>query len=459
MYKIVSSVILVCCLLVGFMPLAAQDSKDKEIEALKARVDRLEQQLQNKQEAGKPAAKDEKTADSAVADSAAKEDRPMTLEELLKSTPLLSFIKDWKFGGNIQVTYNYNFNSPDDQATSVESRRNRARFFDDKSNQFDFNQLVLWVEKATSEESPVGFGFELFLGRDAKKIHSLGLGIQKEDGQSEREHSDIIDLAQAYITGRIPVGNGLEIKVGKFYGACGYESVRRSENYFASMGLVSSWLVPTSLTGITATYSPIEQALFTVGVVNGWDAVEDNNTGKTLLAVTTLTPFANFEFDIGIMWGAEQNNQAAEKRFIIDLIAIYQPMPGLTLGLNFDYGEENGAVFTTAGQPKRGIWHGLAAYFSYEFTDFLSAGVRGEYLCDERGARLGFVDPDTGEPERITMWAITLNVRGKLLEHLFVTLEYRHDQTTHHDKYFDYHDRLLGKDRQNTILAEVMYQF
>ena len=183
------------------MPAAwAQDAKDREIQELRQRLDRLEKEIGVKKEA--PAVAPTPGAPAAPPQNIG--DRIKTLEETIKSTPLFGVIKDWNFGGHVAVSYNYNFNSPDSRSNNnnanVAGNQNQFyRVFDSKANQFTINQAELWIDKPTTTESPIGFGLDFIIGSDAKKIHSLGLGISSGDDLTK---SDVFDLTQAYEIGR-----------------------------------------------------------------------------------------------------------------------------------------------------------------------------------------------------------------------------------------------------------------
>src|SRR3990172_12215290 len=260
-------------------------------------------------------------------------DRIKTLEETIRSTPLFGVIKDWNFGGHVALSYNYNFNNPD-------SRNNAFRVFDDKANQFDINQAELWIDKPTSVESPIGFGIDFIIGRDAKKIHSLGLGISAGDDPTK---SDVFDLTQAYVTYKAPIGNGLDLKAGKFVTLHGAEVIRRTGNFNVSRSLAFGFAIPFTHTGIMATYPVNDWLTVTAGIVNGWDNTDDNNNGKTIHGMATITPIKDLTLTLGGTWGAELNDRAKPKRGLLDLVATYKPISPLTLTLNYNYGEQDEA--------------------------------------------------------------------------------------------------------------------
>jgi len=426
----------------GIPAVWAQDAKEMEIQELRQRLDRLEKEIGVKKEA--PAVAPAPGAPAEPPQNIG--DRIKTLEETIKSTPLFGVIKDWQFGGHVAISYNYNFNDPN-------SRANRLRVFDDKANQFDINQAELWLEKPTSTESPIGFGVDFVIGRDAKKIHSLGLGISSGDDPTK---SDVFDLLQAYVTYKAPIGKGLDLKAGKFVTLHGAEVIRRTGNFNVSRSLAFGFAIPFTHTGVMATYPFADWLTVTAGIVNGWDNTDDNNNGKSIHGMATITPIKDLTLILGGTWGAELDNRDAPKRGLFDFVATYKPIAPLTLTFNYDYGEQDEA-FGPGSETAR--WHAIAGYATYDLTDKFSVGIRGEYFRDEEGFRLGFTDPVTGAPARLNVWEMTLTARYKLFDHLFASVEYRHDQATNDRLVFDDGNGIRNADSQDTIALELVYQF
>jgi hypothetical protein len=428
----------------------AQDAKEREIQELRQRLDRLEKELGVKKEAPPaPAA----APGAPAAPPASIGDRIKTLEETIKSTPLFGVIKDWNFGGHVAVSYNYNFNNPNSRSNAA-ADNTFFRVFDDKANQFTINQAELWIDKPTTAESPIGFGVDFVIGRDAKKIHSLGLGI--ESGQAPAS-TEPFDLTQAYVTYKAPIGKGLDVKAGKFVTLHGAEVIRRTGNFNISRSIQFGNAIPFTHTGIMATYPVTDWLSVTGGLVNGWDNSDDNNDAKSLHGMVTITPIKDLTLIIGGTWGAEARFTGDEangpKRGLIDFLVTYKPVPPLTLTVNYNYGEQDEAF--GVGTPTA-IWHAISGYATYDITDKLSVGVRGEYFADEDGFRLG-LDPNTGKP--FDVWEFTITGRYKLLDHLFASLEYRHDQATDDAKVFDDGATKFSADSQDTIAFELVYQF
>jgi hypothetical protein len=422
------------------MPTAwAEDAREREIRELKQRLERLEKEVGVRKDAPPPAAAPAEAPQSVG-------DRLKSLEETIKATPLFNFVKDWEFGGHVAVSYNYNFRNPNSHSNNAADNE-FYRVFDDRANQFTINQAELWVEKPTSDASPIGFGLDFVIGRDAKKIHSSGLGSE----------DDVFDLTQAYVTYKAPIGRGLDLKAGKFVTLHGAEVIRRTGNFHVSRSVQFGNAIPFTHTGILATYPFTDWLTVTGGIVNGWDNSDDENKDKSFTGMATVTPLENLTLSIRGAWGPETrfdgDTRTSPKRGLIDFIATYKPIPPLTLMVNYDYGRQDEA-FEDGG--KSATWHAVSGYASYDVTDRFAVGVRGEYFRDEDGFRLG-LDPNTGKP--FNVWEVTLTARYKLFEHLFASIEYRHDQATNSRKVFDDGDTRFSASSQDTIAVELVYQF
>ncbi len=343
-------------------------------------------------------------------------------------------LKDLQWNGHVAVSYNHNFNS----------HFNTFRVFDEGARQVTLHQAEFWLEKPSTAESPIGFGADVVLGSDAKKIHATGLGSA----------DDTFDLTQAYITYKVPVGAGLDLKFGKFVTLHGAEVIRRPGNFHISRSILFGYAIPFTHTGLMATYPFSDRFTVTLGVVNGWDNVTDNNTGKSLHGMVTVLPLKDLTLTVGGTWGPEQAYTNGPKRSLIDVVATYKPVPPLTLIVNVDYGVEANAVPDETGGSKTARWYGAAGYVLYDLDVRWSVGLRGEFFIDREGFRLGWTDPATGLPARCDLWELTGTVRYKVVDRLWASLEYRHDFANH--PVFDGGAAALKK-AQGTVLVELIY--
>jgi hypothetical protein len=346
-----------------------------------------------------------------------------------------SFLRSVQWNGHVAVSYTYN---------STARSANTFRVFDVEARRITFHQLEFWVEKPPTVESPLGFGLDVMFGSDAKKIHATGLG----------DADDPFDLTQAYVSYRAPLGRGLEFKIGKFVTLHGAEVIRRPGNFNISRSILFGYAIPFTHTGLLATYSFTDRLSLTLGIVNGWDNVTDNNTGKSLHGMILLVPRKDLTLTVSGTWGPEQTDVNDPKRGMIDVVATYKPISPLTLMVNVDYGAEADAIPDGAHGAKRARWYGAAGYIIYELTPRWSAGLRGEFFNDRDGFRLGWSDPRTNLPLGLNLREVTGTIRHKIADQLFIHFEYRRD-FANHPVFGPPH---VGKRSQGTFSVELVYQ-
>jgi len=378
------------------------------------------------------------------------EDRLKAVEEAVTS-PLLRFLKELTFSGYVETTYNFNLNDPP-------SLTNKLRVFDDDANQFTLNNTELSVSRQPTEKVPIGFGLVVNAGRDTRKTKAAGLGAGDDTP---------FDLQQAYVTYRAPVGKGVTLKAGKFATLLGAEVIEAPANFTISRSFLFGFAIPFTHVGILAAYPFTDRLGVTLGVVQGWDNVKDNNRGKTAIGQVSLAPVEGLTFVVNGIWGAEQAGLESPKRWVVDLVATYTPPPfkALTLQANYDYGGEDRAVDDGTGLLRKALWQGIALIVNYDLTEKLSFAVRGEYFIDEDGARtvLAGAGP-SGLPlqSRLNVYEVTATMRYKIWKGLFARLEYRHDQSVTKGgtrRVFDGDAGPSTRKSQDTLTAEAVYQF
>lgn len=378
------------------------------------------------------------------------EERLKAVEEAVQS-PFLSFLKELTFSGYVETTYNFNINDP-------LSLTNRLRVFDDDANQLTINNTELSISRQPTEKVPIGFGLVVNAGRDTRKTKAAGLGAGDDNP---------FDLQQAYVTYIAPLGKGVALKAGKFATLLGAEVIEAPANFHISRSFLFGFAIPGTHVGALATYPFTYRLSTTLGVVQGWDNVKDNNRGKTTIGQLSLTPAQGFTFLVNGIWGAEQAGLESPKRWVIDLVATYTPpsVKALTLQANYDYGEEDRAVDDGTGLRRKALWQGIALIANYDLTERLSFAVRGEYFIDEDGARTAFAGAGpSGLPlqSRLNVYEVTATMKYKIWKGLFTRLEYRHDQSVTKggtQRVFDGNAGASTRKSQDTITAEAVYQF
>jgi hypothetical protein len=107
-----------------------------------------------------------------------------------------------------------------------------------------------------------------------------------------------MDTQEMYAEYIAPLGNGLKIQVGKINTLVGYEVINSFENPNFSRTFMFGLSQAFTTTGIRFTYTWNPMLTTTIGLVNGWDNIEDNNKSKTIEYLLAFTPHPR----LGINW-------------------------------------------------------------------------------------------------------------------------------------------------------------
>lgn len=391
-------------------------AEDKaELQMLKARLEKLEEKV-----AGQEAAQAGAEGGNAI-------------------IQLPSGLHGVQMSGHVDTTATYNFNAP-------QTRTNTLRVFDTRANSVMLNSAELIIKKPVSAESPVGLRTDLAFGTDSEVVGSVTTGLGTGD--------DELDIQQAFVEYLAPIGNGLDVQVGKFVTLHGAEVIKSKDDWNISRSYLFGFAIPFTHTGIRASYPWSERLTTIVGVNNGWDVVDDNNQAKTIELGFASMPIDKVSLGSTFMFGAEQAGNNNNGRTLIDIVAGWQPIEPLQLKVNYDYGWEDDAV----AFGNNAVWHGLAAYARYAFTDKLALVGRGEYFNDADGVRTAILSPGingiTGSG--VKLYEYTLTTEYQIYKNLIGRLEYRHDQAS--EKVFRNRD-LSQRSYQDTVALEFIAPF
>ena len=359
-----------------------------ELEVLKARIEKLEHKIADQDTKETLSAPPPQTAGIA----------------------LPSGLQGVQMSGFADASFTYNLNNP-------QNRTNALRVFDTRANSFMLNNAELVIEKPVSSESRTGFRTDLDFGTDSEVVGTVTSGLGSG--------SDELDIQQAYAEYLAPIGNGVDIKAGKFVTLHGAEVIESKNNWNISRSYLFGYAIPFTHTGIRVNYPWSDTFSTVVGVNNGWDIVDDNNQAKTVEMGFSATPIEHVSLGTTFMTGAEQTNNNGKQRQLLDIVAGYQPIEPLQLKLNYDYGWEDDAV----SYGNNAVWQGLAAYARYALTDRWAVAVRNEFFNDCDGVRTGINDGiNTVFATGVKLYEWTFTNEYKLNDHLIGRVEYRHDQ-------------------------------
>jgi hypothetical protein len=420
--------------------LAQADPVPQAVPDLASRVQSLEKELSElkRQLAAKPA-DSTSTAAPAVAPAAAVAEATPVAAPAVPS--LAGLLGPTTISGFVDVYYDYNSNQPRERTTAL-------RNFDINSSQFALNMIELVADKAPDPTaSHVGYHIALGFGQamnlvNGGEVASPGLpGTPLLAPPSAITNFDQY-LKEGYLEYLAPVGQGLQINMGKFVTPAGAEVIETKDNWNYSRGLLFSWAIPYFHFGASAKYAFNNKFALTAYLVNGWNNSVDNNSGKTTGFSAAWTPNAKFSLIQNYLVGPEQLNDNSDFRHLYDAVLAYTPNSKLSLMANFDYGHDH-----PAGSPFNVWWSGVAGYIKYAFNDKWTFATRGEWFNDHNGA-------STGTPQQASEFTVTL--QRMLASKIMSRLEFRRDMSNH--DVFPYRTGLL-RDAQNTVTAGLVYAF
>jgi hypothetical protein len=375
----------------------------------------------------------------------------------------------FKISGAVEASYTQNFNNPNTNVNSL-------RIFDTQANSFvpQVAQLVFERQAVASGSALERVGFRARLNFGAQSRFSRA----RTNFQPGTDNNEV-DFQELYGEYIAPIGNGLKIQAGKINTLIGYEGINSWDNPNFSRTFMFGLSQAFTTTGIRFTYPFASWATASIGLINGWDNIEDNNRGKSFEWKVDLTPHEMFGIAFFGSYGPEQSNGNAvfgnaatgaclngstgcdptAKRTVVGSIITIKPTPKDTLILEPYYGNEGNATTNPAVPSQNARWNGLVTYFIHDFNDqqqpnAFSLRLRGEIWEDNGGVRScvggnnfnggtnacaggpggfasggGLFNTATGGGVRQTLWEGTFTLQYKPAPSLITRAEFRYDKS------------------------------
>lgn len=302
-------------------------------------------------------------------------------------------IGGWASGGITYASHNSTANS------------NSPISFNDRVNEFQLNQLNLFIEKAVNKGDAWDFGgrVDFMFGTDSRKTQAAGWDnrlIPRNTGAAPGEGERFYDVAfpQAYAEIYAPFGNGITAKIGHFYTIIGYEVVTSPDNFFYSHAYTMLYGEPFTHTGALLSYDVNNNISVTGGAVMGWDNFrEEPGAWNFLGGVTFTTDDADTSLALAMISG-DQDQSAALNTTMYSVVLQHNFTESFHYVLQHDFG----VAQRGAQDGSDADWYGINNYLTYDINDQLAAGLRAEWFRDAKGVRTSITDSATG----------TMNVGG-----------------------------------------------
>jgi hypothetical protein len=410
-------------------PALANQDVESDLAAMQEQMKVLQQQVEAQQEQLEQQGEQLEDAQKIVR---------RTQEETKAVSGLARFLETVEIDGSVAGSYFWNFNNPDRSYTIPSgaspspgvtpggvggNQGFNGQFypFTPDHNSFQVDQVWFGLAKSATEESRAGFGFDLLFGQRASTFESTGGGTRRSFGDSV---SDLY-VHQAYVEYLAPIGDGMNIKAGKFATLVGAEVLDTTKNFNITNGIVYNMFQPIDHVGLLATQS-FGAAEVAIGVVNDGNGVgnstPDWNKAKSLIVSTAMTQ-DNMSGRATFVYGADGFNDNSTKSGLFDVVATFDPSDALSIWFNGDYAWEQGS-----GLSK---W-GLALAGRQALGDKTGVSIRAEYAneqgLNENALGLGDGSCQGGTACLAEVWGLTGTVDHELVENLVLRGEVRYDQ-------------------------------
>jgi hypothetical protein len=297
--------------------------------------------------------------------------------------------------GIVDAYYSHNFNNP-------ASGYNTLRNFEVKSRQFSLNMAEFSLYQ---DADPIGFRLDLGFGRAWDVFHATEPG----DRSIQRF------IPQAFVTAK---KGSFTFDFGKFYTSVGAELTENNYTWHYGRGYMYT-NGPYYHMGLRMSKAFGEQFVAGFQLVNGWNNVEDNNSGKTMGFTTAWTAKSK-----KVSWltntyvGPEKTGTNQGWRNIYDTVVNFSPTDKWTGYFDYYHGREN-----EAGGPGTAAanWDAFGVSSKFTTTDHTYLALRYEYYADHDGFATGYGN------NGITLQEFTLTWAYKWTKGLEMRTEWRHD--------------------------------
>jgi maltoporin len=172
-----------------------------------------------------------------------------------------------------------------------------------------------------------------------------------------------------------------------------------------------AWAIPYYHFGVRASFPVGPHFTGGVQVVQGWNNIYDNNSGKTV-GLNGAYAWKKVTWTNVYYVGPEKSHTNTGIRHLIDTTVLVNPTDHFSYYINFDYGRDKNIG------PGAGKWAGIAGAARYAIGKKFAVASRAEYFDDVDGF-------STGTKQKLK--ELTLTGEYKMTDWLLSRLEFRND--------------------------------
>ena len=329
-----------------------------------------------------------------------------------------SFFESVDISGVAAASYNHRLIKDTDSVGGNSNGQGEQLFKNPNANTFQVDQIWLTMDKAPTEESRGGFHVE------------FATGASSQNQGSTNGNSGTPYLYSGYVSYLAPVGNGVQVDLGRLGTVLGAEVVQTNGNWNITQGAVFG-LQPVTYNGAQLSTAITDEISIVAGVVNDvysdTDVSADNE--KAYFGQISYTG-DSFGLNVGAIGGSadagecEAGAAAAGARNIecnvsvVDVVLSADPTDDLSVWLNYDWKHVDGSDATGHGDT-----HGISGAGRLALSDDMGFATRVEYIVEEDTvSNNGVAGADDNE-----LLTVTGTIDKTLAESLVGRLELRYD--------------------------------
>jgi hypothetical protein len=333
------------------------------------------------------------------------------------------------YSGYIDGYYSLNFNHPASFSNGF------YRFFDRQANQLTLNMAGFYM---SVDPQPIGATLQLGFGRGWDLFHATEVG-----GDAGQGRSIVRFIPQAYLTVKPANWGGFQFDFGKFVTSASAELTETHLGWSYSRGIMYS-NGPFYHFGGRISKPIIGPWTMGFQIVNGWNNIEDNNSGKTIGITSNITgkkaSLANIYYA-----GPERTGTNKGWRNYFDTVLTLTPTDKFSAYLTYDIASDRADYGLNRGSNN---WYAFGASGRFQLTDTWAFTSRYEYYNDIDGLI-------TGQAQALQEYTAT--VEYKFAKGFLTRMEYRHDWSNL--PYFDRGNELGSSTKVDTALIGFVAYF
>lgn len=286
------------------------------------------------------------------------------------------------FSGYVEAAYHINFSDPHNEIPVP-----LQGYYTPGGNTFVLHAAHLAINHSFNDN--VSATIEFDAGYDAALNQSFPF-----NNTLDTPFGNYFDVQEAYATYKSGI---FSLTAGKFVTYEGIEVVEGPLNPTISRGYLYGLAEPVTHTGAKLHFTG-ETVDFGIGLVNGWDALVDNNNFKTFIFKLGLKPSDAFMVALSGTFGAELGPTSLGHRLSLDITGAFTASETFALWFQANYGMD--AIGADEGDTVK--WFGIGLQPTYA-SDMFTFGARLELFSDPDNARAAFTDVTKGTYINVTL--------------------------------------------------------